>query len=176
MAWQALFGEKSTTKLAAVFDTEEQMNGVMAALSAGAQLLPAQIRVVRPGEHDFGRKLEPEGRGIVRTAVRAHIILGLAGLVIGFLVWLMFFLSGVGAIVSSPALSVGAFLFFGVIAGLLLGGLVTARPDHMLVIQHVRTAAEQGNWSLVIHPMTPQQCDAALRILEEAGAQAVRSI
>lgn len=176
MAWRRLFGENATTKIAASFGTEERMSAVAVMLRTRVQLLPDQVRTVRPGEHGFGRKLEPEGIGIVRTAFKAHIILGLAGLIVGFLAWLWLYLSGIEAIVSSPGLSVGAFLFFGAIAGMLLGGLVTARPDHVLVIEHVRSASEEGRWSLVIHPLTPRECDAALRILAEEGVESVRSV
>jgi hypothetical protein len=152
------------------------MNAVAATLRARVRLLPDQVRAVRPGEQGFGEKLEPEGIGIVRTAFKAHIILGLAGLLVGFIAWLWFYLSGVVAIVSSPGLSVGAFLFFGTILGMLLGGLVTARPDHDLVVQHVRTASETGQWSLVIHPLTPAECDASLSVLAEADVESVRSV
>jgi len=176
MVWQRLFGENATTKIAACFDTEERMNAVVAALRSRVQLLPDQVRTVRPGEHGFGRKLEPEGIGIVRTAFKVHIILGLVGLVVGFCVWLWFYRSGTEAVVSSPGLSAGAFAFFGIIAGMLLGGLITARPDHDLVIQHVRTGSEAGRWSLVVHPLTPGECDAALRVLAEEGAEVVRSV
>lgn len=176
MTWRRLFGENATTKIAATFDTEERMRVVAAMLRTRVPLLPDQIRAVRPGEHGFGRKLEPEGIGIVRTAFKAHIILGLAGFIVAFLAWLWLYLSGVEAIISSPGLSAGAFTFFGIIAGMLLGGLITARPDHDLVIQRVRTASEEGRWSLVIHPLTPRECDAALRMLAEEEVESVRSI
>lgn len=176
MTWQTLFGEQATTKVAASFDTEAQAKTVAEALRDRAQLLPGQVRTVHPGERQFGRKLEPEIRGIARTAVRAHGILGLAGLIVGFVIWLLLYLSGIAAIVSSPGLSALAFLFFGAMAGMLLGGLITARPDHQLLIKHVRTAAETGRWSLVIHPLDPPQCDAVMRVLGEEGAEAVRTV
>ncbi len=176
MVWQKLFGEKATTKIAAFFDTEDQLDTVAATLRARAQLQAGQLRTVRPGEHDFGRKLEPEGRGITRTAIRSHLILGLAGLAVGFIAWLALYLAGVTAIISSPGFGAGAFLFFGAIAGLLLGGLITARPDHQLVIQPVRTASEEGRWSLIVHPTDPQQCDAVMQVLEDQGVEAVRTV
>ena len=176
MTWQTLFGEQATTKIAASFDTEQQAQTVAEALRDRAQLLPGQVRTVRPGERKFGRKLEPEGRGIARTAIRAHSMLGLAGLAVGFVAWLLLFLAGIAAIAPSPGLSALVFLFFGAMAGMLLGGLVTARPDHQFFIKHVRSASDAGRWSLVIHPLDPPQCDAVLRVLEEEGAAAVRTI
>jgi hypothetical protein len=176
MTWQKLFGEKATTKIAALFDTEEQLNAVAAALQTRAQLQAGQLRTVRPGEHEIGRKLEPEGRGIARTALRSHIILGSVGLAVGFFAWLALYLSGVVAIASSPGVSLIPFLFFGAIAGLLLGGLITARPDHQLVIQPVKTATEEGRWSLIIHPTDPRQCDVVSRVLEEEGVETVRTV
>ncbi|MCK9508315.1 MAG: hypothetical protein M0Q54_07735 [Pigmentiphaga sp.] len=176
MTWQTLFGEQATTKIAAAFDTEQQAKIVAEALRDRAQLLPGQVRTVRPGERKFGRKLEPESRGIARTAIRAHSLLGLAGLALGFVIWLLLYLSGIAAIVASPGLSALAFLFFGAMAGMLLGGLITARPDHQFFIKHVRTASDEGRWSLVIHPLDPPQCDAVLRVLGEEGAEAVRTV
>ena len=176
MAFQKLFGEKATTKVAAIFDGEEQMASVAASLQAGTQLRADQIKTVRPTEPDVGRKLEPEGRGIVRTALKAHMILGLAGLAVGFLVWLVLYSAGVIAVVSSPAFSAGVLLFFFAIAGLLLGGLITARPDHQLVIQRVLTASEEGRWSLVIHPASAAQLEATLRVLDAAGVEPIRTV
>jgi hypothetical protein len=176
MVWHVLFGERATTKIAAIFDSEQGAATVATKLHAGAGLQAAQIRLVKPYEKDYAKKLEPETRGIVRTALRAHLVLGAAGLLLGVAAWTLMYFAGIAAVVSSPIASLIACAVFASIAGMLLGGLVTARPDHQLVIQRVHTATQDGKWSLLVHPRTPKQCDEVMAALSDARAEVVRSI
>jgi|GEM_PF-3395538 len=67
-------------------------------------------------------------------------------------------------------------LFFGGLIGLLLGGLLTARPDHVRVITTVRRAIRRGRWAVVIHPVTQRQLDVAMRELRTHSTRVVRSL
>src|SRR5690554_83073 len=129
MVWQTLFGERATTKIVVIFDTESAAATAAATLHANAKLQSTQLRMVKPHEKHFERKLEPETGGVARTAIRSHGILGVVGLLAGLVGWGILYLMGIPMITASPWASVGAFLFFGAIAGLMLGGLVTSRPD-----------------------------------------------
>ena len=176
MTMQALFGEKATTKLAAFFDTQDDLERVSEQLRSTSGLQNPQLWVVRPHAADFDRRLEPETQGVARTAVRAHLILGAVGLAAGLILWGALYAMDIPAIVSSPYYSGGAILAFSTVAGLLLGGLVTARPDHQIVIQSVDTATKEGRWSLVVHPRDEEQCNSAMAVLEAAHIETVRSI
>ncbi len=176
MAWQNLFREKATTKVAAIFDTEVAASTTAARVKDAAGLQATQVLLVEPYEKDYAKKLEPETQGVARTALRAHLVLGLAGLVAGALIWIALYSAEIEAIRTTPGLSALAFLFFGAIAGMLLGGLVTARPDHQLVVQRVQIAAGEGRWSLVIHPRDAAQCDAVIATLAETDADVARSV
>src|SRR3546814_17917260 len=75
--------------------------------------------------------------------VLAHVRLGILGaiaraLVFGLMSWL-----GVRFIVSSPRASGPVLVGFGGLAGLLLGGLVSLPPDHVLYIQPPPEAMEE---------------------------------
>lgn len=176
MAWQALFGEKATTKLAGFFETQEALDRVSAELRQVSGLQNTQLLVVRPHAADFDRRLEPETEGVARTAVRAHLALGALGLLAGVVLWGILYAMGLPAIVSSPYYSAGAIIAFATVGGLLLGGLVTARPDHQIVIKAVETATKEGRWSLVMHPRGPEQCKSAETVLAAAQVDTVRSI
>lgn len=112
----------------------------------------------------------------MRTAVRAHLILGFIGAVIGLCVWAVVYFAGVAALVSSPVFSLSAFVVLGAVGGLLLGGLITARPDHQRVIQRVKTATADGKWSVIVHPLTPSQCDVVAEVLQASNGEVVRTI
>ena len=176
MAWQALFGEKATTKLAGFFETQEALDKVSAELRQVSGLQNTQLLVVRPHAADFDRRLEPETEGVARTAVRAHLVLGGLGLLAGLVLWGILYAMGVPAIVSSPYYSGGAIVAFATVGGLLLGGLVTARPDHQIVIQAVESATKDGRWSLVMHPRDSEQCKSVETVLATAQVEMVRSI
>lgn len=176
MVLQALFGEKATTKLAAFFDSQQQLDAVSHELRRVGGLQNPQLWVVRPHDSGFDRKLEPETQGVARTAVRAHLLLGAAGLGFGLILWGILYAMGVPAIRSSPYYSGGAIVAFAAVGGLLLGGLVTARPDHQIVIQAVERATQAGRWSLVVHPRDEAQCKSAEAVLGAANAEIVRSL
>jgi len=176
MAWQALFGEKATTKLAGFFDTQEQLESVSSELRRVSKLQNTQLWVVRPHDSGFERKLEPETLGVARTAVRAHLVLGALGLVAGVVLWAILYALGWPAIRSSPFYSGGAIVAFATVGGMLLGGLVTARPDHQIVIRAVESATQAGRWSLVMHPRDEAQCKSAESVLASAEVETVRSI
>ena len=176
MNWQMLFGEKATTKIAAVFDSESQALSAADFLKSAAGLQSTQVLLVEPYERDYAKKLEPEPQGVARTAIRAHAMLGLAGLVAGILIWFALYAADIPAIDSSPGLSAMAIIFLGSIAGLLLGGLITSRPDHQIVIQRVKTATEAGQWSLIVHPRDARECDVVIEKLTAAGADIARTV
>lgn len=176
MAWQALFGEKATTKIAAFFDTQDELDSVSQKLRQASGMQNTQLWVVRPHASDFDRRLEPETEGVARTAIRSHLVLGAMGLVFGLALFGVLRMMELPAVVSSPFYSGGAIIAFSTVGGLLLGGLVTSRPDHQIVVQAVDSATKDGRWSLVLHPRDRQQCEAAQSVLSEAHAKMVRSI
>lgn len=176
MTWQALFGERATTKIAGVFDRQEDAALTMDALKDQISLKENQLKLIAPHEKRFGTKLEPEVKGIARTAVRAHIIMGIAGLALGIALWVILYAMGWNLIRSTPGLSMIPFLFFPTIAGLLLGGLITSRPDQTAVITQVREAIEEGRWALIVHPYSAQQCDSAEAIMKANAAEVWRSV
>ena len=174
--WHVLFGEKATTKIAAFFATEREAAQVAEDLRSGAEMQTTQLTLVSPFDTDWAKKIEPESQGVSRTAWRSHAILGIIGLIIGLAVWLILFWSDVLTITSTPLMSAVAFMFFASIAGLLLGGLVTIRPDHERVIRKVKKASDDGRWSLIMHPRDPVQCDKVLAMLSDRGGDSTRTV
>jgi len=176
MSWQALFGERATTKIAAIYDTRDAAAAVAESLSKVAGLEANQWTLIAPHEKGFARKLEPESKGIARTGIRAHLILGAVGFLAGIMFWLVLYFLPITYIVASPTASAAIIVSFATILGMMLGGLVTARPDHQIVILKVRKAAEQGRWSLVLHPRDPEQCELLMSKLSETNADVVRTV
>lgn len=176
MTWQALFGERATTKIAAVYETKEAAGHAAESLTRLANLQSTQWAVVGPHEQGFARKLEPESQGIARTGIRSHLVLGAVGLLAGIALWVLLYGLGIAFITASPVASAAVIIVFATILGMMLGGLVTARPDHQVVILKVRKAAEEGKWCLILHPRNPQQCNELMHELTESGADVVRTI
>src|SRR5690606_21932169 len=102
MSWQALFGERATTKIAAIYDTRESAAGSAESLSRLAGLQPNQWMLIAPHEKGFARKLEPETKGIARTGIRAHLILGAIGLLAGAAFWALLYWMPITYIAASP--------------------------------------------------------------------------
>lgn len=177
-----IFGERSLTKVAALFGSKTVAEDVAQQVKDTAGLDDPQVYLVGPQDGTavnspaFSRKLEPEQAGILRTLIRAHVITGTAGVIAGLLVYFGFQLADNAAVQSTPGMSLVAMAFFGGLMGLLVGGLLTARPDHVRVITTVRRAIRKGGWALVVHPVTQQQLDLAMRELRIRSDRVVRSL
>lgn len=175
MSTNVLSGEQSNTKIVAVFKTKHAAELCAQTLKEHG-LDPNQFDIIAPHEAHYDRKLEPEEQGVRRTAVKAHVRLGLAGFVIGWVIWGGLYLAKVDLIVSSPLLSLIPMLFVGAVAGLVWGGVVTMRPDHQMVIQTVDSAVEEGLWSLVIHSRNSEQTHVVRQTLSDLNIETTRSL
>lgn len=160
---EPLFSERSVTKLAAVLPDEEQARAAAASVAQSVGLGPSQVRVLGPTlarasrRELLSRQMEPEDNAIFRTLIRAHVILGLIGALAGWLLYAWF--AGSAALESTPVLGWWVFVSFGAIAGLLLGGFVSLRPDHGVVLRSIRSELAQGRWVVLVHPTEAEQVD-----------------
>lgn len=143
------FGERSLSKVAAVYESEAAAQGAARAVERLPHMQGRQVQIVRPSDRDWGRRVEPEGVGIWRTAVRAHVTCAGLGFAVGLLGFLVLWFAGVTAILSTPGMSLAAMLLFGTMFGLMAGGLVTIRPDDDAVVAPVREAVTHGRWSCI---------------------------
>jgi hypothetical protein len=169
-------GELSNSKVAAVFPNEvvalQAGQEVAAALSLGS----AQVQVIGPAEHHPGRILEPESRGIFRTIVLAHVRLGIAGAVIGLLAFAGLYAARLPFIVNSPVAAALVLLVFGWIGGLMLGGLVSLRPDHDRYIEATRDAMDAGKTTVVVHAFSAEQAGQAAEFLRAQGGEVTSTL
>lgn len=164
-------GELSNSKIAAVFPRQADARAAAQAVAAALSLGAAQVQVITPSEPHPGRKLEPESRGILRTIVVAHIRLGIAGAVTGVLVFAALHAYGLPFIVNSPVAAALVLLFFGTVAGLMLGGLVALRPDHDRYLEATRDAMEVGKTTVVVHAFSSEQAGQAADLLRAQGGE-----
>lgn len=171
-----LTGEVSNSKLAAVFNTEAAARAAMAAVIADAGLQAAQVKLVTPAEPHPNIKLQPEGQGIWRTILLAHAWLGIAGVLVGGLVFAFLMWKGVTLVVSSPVVAGIAFVFLGAVGGLMLGGLVALRPDQDRYVQATHDAAASDRSTVVVHALSGAEADRANAVLARLGAEVTRSL
>ena len=75
-----VLGERAPSKVAALFGDQRGAEAAAARLRRELGLGEAQVRVLSPGDPHPGRKIEPDDRGIWRTAIKSHVTLGLLGL------------------------------------------------------------------------------------------------
>lgn len=165
------FRERSLSKLAAVYTDGELARGAVRRLRALPALNDRQIQLVVPHDRHWERKVEPEGVGILRTAIRSHLACGALGLASGAVAFGALYAAGVTAIVATPVMGFVAFVFFGTIFGLMVGGLLTLRPDHEAVVVPAREAARDGNWAVIVHPVSPEQRRLASFMLQATGGR-----
>ena len=114
---------------------------------------------------------------IASAALTILRVVVFAGGVVGLLLYAWLLRSGTPLIASSPLLAFIAVVGFCTTFGLLAGGLVTMRPDHVGLITEVREALEQGRWAVVVHPTDTAQTRQARALLQDGGgAQVARTL
>ena len=174
MTKMSLFGERSLTLVAATFS--DRLTAVAAAAALQADLPQTEVDLLRPHDANIARKMEPESQGIWRTAIRSHLVLGLAGLVLGAVVAAMLVGLAWPAAVDSPMLATLFLAALGLFAGLMGAGLLTLRPDRGRVLTSIRERNRSGDWAVVVHPTSPAQSERAIARLRKAGGRVVRSL
>jgi len=179
---KGMFAEKSLTKVVGVFPDKAQADAAAARILKTPGMLLDQARVLGPQDarmshrEIFSRTLEPEQRGIFKSIFITHGITGLAGGIVGLLLFTWLLRSGQPMVASSPLLAFIAIVGFSITFGLLLGGLLTIRPDHVWLITAVRGALKKNQWAVVVHPLDTDQTEAARQVLDASGGQVLKSL
>ncbi len=168
--------EVSNSKVAAIYSDLATARRQAERLRTALGLSERQVQVLVPRDRHAGRKLEPESHGIYRTMLWAHLKLGVAGVVAGLLVYMALRMADVAMIVLSPWLSLMALVFFGAVAGLMLGGLITLRPDHDAYVMKVLSALRGGDSAIVVHAMSAAQKRSAEEFLQRDGADTTATL
>lgn len=171
-----VFGEKSLSKLVAVFDSRSQADDVSSRLREQLKLETSQLQVLSPGDPHPGRKIEPESRGIRQTAIKAHITFALLGVVAGLIIFAVLWGMRITAVTSSPLAVVGVLVFFGAVFGLFAGGLITLRPDQDHVVMKVHEALDSGRHVVIAHPHDHDQREALSEALHQASSDVAGSL
>lgn len=171
-----LFGERSLTLVAGLFPETAAARLAAETLRSRLAVGERDVTVVAPGDPDIARALEPEQRGIWHTMLRSHALLGALGFGLGLLLAAALIVGGWPAAVASPWATTAIAAGFMAIAGMLVAGLLTLRPDHALVIRRVRHALRHGRTAVVAHPRDEAAAHEASAALEAAGAEVVRSV
>ncbi len=70
---------------------------------------------------------------------------------------------------ANPTIAVITLAAFGLVFGLMFGGLVSLRPDHVPLINQARECSSAGKWFVVVHAKNSNQRDLSKRVLEGLG-------
>lgn len=175
-AGDPIFGEESLSTVAALFADRGEAAAAADRLRGELGVDGGTVRVVAPGDRHLSRTLEPEGKGVMFTAIKAHITLGLVGLVAGLVLFWILYSTGITAIRSNPLVAAVVIAGFATVFGLFAGGLVTLRPDHDPLNIRVMEAVGKGQHAVVVHPARHADVARVVRLLEEASGEVVRTL
>lgn len=165
--------EKKPGKVGAVFESEAAAkNAVKSLVSEGAINLQ-NIELVEPRDGSFEHKVEPEDKGIARTLLKSHLVLGAVGLLAGLLASTLLVTVGPQLTRANPAFTFIPLTLICVFLGLLLAGLVSLRPDHDRLINKSRNAAKSGRWSVVVHTANTEEKQRAKNVMKKKSAKSV---
>lgn len=169
-------GETFAHKVAAVFENEADAKAAAAEIVRETSLADTQIFVVGPNDRHPGWELEPEDRGIWKTFVRAHIWLGFFGMVFGVVLFFVLYGLSIGFVVANPLASIAIFVSFSGIFGMMLGGLITLRPDHMPYVSVATSALRRRKYVVAVHATSLSQLNEAKAQLKKFNVQTVSTL
>jgi len=156
-------------------DEQEAQRGIRALLDRTG-LTANQVKLLRPGDRHLSRKLEPESRTIFRTLLSAHLWAAVSGFIAGIaLAWLMMRI-GPGWAANNPFFTLFTFAWVGTLAGAMIGGLITLRPDREQLIMAARQSSEEGSWTVVAHCESVDEKAAAESQLEQSSRATKKSL
>ena len=179
---QGLFGERSITKVAGMFAQQSQAESTMERVRQVGGLGEGQVRLLGPQDarvarsEIFARTLEPEPTGMARTFFQSHAVGALAGGLAGLALYAWLYRGGQPMVASSPLLALIALCGFGATFGMLGAGLVSMRPDHILMITRVRSALRHNRWVVVAHPTDREQTAKVKQVLQSSSAEVVSTL
>lgn len=169
-------GEHFDHKVAGIFQDEFTAKRAVDTLSKTTSLQNQQIFVVCPDDRHPGWELEPEDRGIWRTMIQAHFWLGLVGAAVGLIVFFVLFVSGVPFVTTNGVTSAVIAVAFGAVFGMMFGGLMTLRPDHMSYISVSQSALRKGQFVVAVHARSAEQLQEANDAFSKFQVKTVSSL
>lgn len=152
-----IMSEKRPSKVSGVYKNEADARGAVHALVANGNFEPDSVRITSPKDQHFAEKVEPDPAGIAQTLVRAHLVFGLSGLLLGLIVSGVLALFGPPLMQSNPVFTVMTLTLIFLFLGLIFAGFVGLRPDHDPLIEHTRHAIQSGCWAVVVHALDKRE-------------------
>jgi hypothetical protein len=173
---QWLIAERFPSMVGSVFDDAVSARSAILTLSRTPGLASAHVALVEPNDPDLARKLEPESRGIAHTMIRAHLTLGATGMALGLVLAFSLLAADIRMVTASPTTAIITLASFGLVFGLMLGGLVGLRPDHDVLILKAREYSAAGKWFVIVHVRNGKQRDHARQVLNELNEPDARAL
>ena len=102
--------------------------------------------------------------------------MGLLGLAVGGIIALWLHQLQIPMIEYSPYYATYIIIAFGGVAGLLLGGLISLRPDHDRLARLAREVTKHRRWMLLVHAESMEQKRAVKRYLHRYSDEIVASL
>ncbi len=159
------WSNRSPARVAALFGDAESAYKAVSRLMTETDLSNEQVLVVDPQDPLVKNSSEPDTRGVGRILLRSHLTLALLGLLIGLASALVLTSAGVLINDARPMMISVTFGAFGAILGLLVAGLMTARPDHRRLNIASIKGVRVGHWMVVALAADREQRERARSVL-----------
>lgn len=130
-----------------------------------------QVTLIAPDSTAVARKVDtevtPPARKVRRSLVRWHLIMGAFGMLAGLLLAAVLTALDIALFSSSPGYAFFVAALFGLMLGLLAGGLISLRPTQGVVAARVKDDVKSGAWAVLAHARDRNQQNAMRAVLSE---------
>lgn len=167
--------EKHPGKVAGVYAQESGAQQAIHLLRNEGGFSAEEVNLVPPDDTNFDEKIEPDDKGIGRTLLGSHIILGGCGLAVGLILAAILSVYGPVLTTSSPTMVFIGLATLGTFFGLLVAGLVSLRPDHDGLINDTRHATNNQQWTVIVQTKDDEQQKQAKQLMQGSAVSVSHS-
>lgn len=159
----------ASRNIAGYFEDLAKAEQTADAIRQRAQFRDKDVRLFEASDENVAGALAEPSRKVRRSIVYWHVVLWLAGLVLGAIAGLYLPLTGPALFADSPGFTLLVCVLFGMIAGLLMGGFIASRPLKSHATVSAADTARGENWAVVVRCRSNTQYETAMHELQTAA-------
>lgn len=172
---KSLISEKSTTKIAGIYNSEPQAQRAAEVILRNPSMNGYRVKILHPYEANAqsGTIIKAQSD---KSIIESHLILASLGAFVGLMVYAILLWSNNPSIISTPLESLVALIGFGITSGLLLSGFLSLPPEHIRLMGKIKEQLELGNYAVIVHRIDDSDTQRAIDSVRDSTNMFIRTL
>ncbi|NDV93123.1 hypothetical protein GTH32_18295 [Alteromonas sp. 345S023] len=163
-------------KVCAIYTDETSAKTAAESVREKAALKPDEVDILNPHDTQFDQKIENKDSQVGFFMLKAHIAMGIVGVVICVVIAAILSFVGPSYTQDSPMMTTLALSILGLFGGLMIAGFISLRPDQDGVVDQARNATREGKWVVVVNSPSHEKTEQAYNLLGKTAVSVTSSL